>query len=73
MRFKENVFFSFQLIGCVIIGYMAWVLATSVTVSRFLDGSLVRTRPVLDRFHDSSIPLRECAKSSESVPKPEKV
>ena len=33
--------FPFQLIGCVIIGYMAWVLATSVTVSKFLDGSLV--------------------------------
>jgi len=31
------------------------------------------TRPVLDRFHDSSIPLRKCAKSSETVPKPEKV
>ncbi len=25
----------------MIIGYMAWVLATSVTVSKFLDGSLV--------------------------------
>ena len=34
-------FFPFQLIGCVIIGYMAWVLATSVTVSKFIDGSLV--------------------------------
>ena len=32
----------FQLIGCMIIGYMAWVLSTSVTVSRFLDGTLVR-------------------------------
>ncbi len=31
------------------------------------------TRPVLDRFHDSSIPPSKCAKSSESVPKPEKV
>ena len=31
----------FQLLGCVIIGYMAWVLATSVTVSQFLDGTLV--------------------------------
>jgi len=31
------------------------------------------TRAVLDRFHDSSIPPRKCAKSSESVPKLEKV
>ena len=35
--------FFFQLIGCMIIGYMAWVLSTSVTVSRFLDGTLVRS------------------------------
>ena len=36
------IFYSFfQLIGCMIIGYMAWVLATSVTVSRFLEGTLV--------------------------------
>ncbi len=27
----------------------------------------------LNRFHDSSIPPKKCAKSSESVPKPEKV
>jgi len=32
-----------------------------------------KTRPVSDRFHDSSIPPRRCAKSSESVPKPKKV
>jgi hypothetical protein len=31
------------------------------------------TIPVLDRFYDSSKPPRKCAKSSESVPKPEKV
>jgi len=31
------------------------------------------TRPVLNLFHDSSIPPRKCAKSSESLPKPEKV
>jgi len=31
-----------------------------------------KTRLALDRFHDSSIPPRKCAKSSESVPKPEK-
>lgn len=35
------------LIGCVIIGYMAWVLATSVTVSKFLDGSLIFTYVVV--------------------------
>lgn len=27
-------------LGCVVIGYMAWVLATSVTVTRFIDGSM---------------------------------
>ncbi|XP_023327965.1 uncharacterized protein LOC111701067 [Eurytemora carolleeae] len=27
-------------LGCIIIGYMAWVLATSVTVSRFIDGTM---------------------------------
>lgn len=32
---------SFQIVGCVILGYMAWVLATSITVSRFLSGTLV--------------------------------
>lgn len=35
------------LIGCVIIGYMAWVLATSVTVSKFIDGSLIFTYVVV--------------------------
>jgi len=34
-------FFIFQLLGCIVIGYMAWVLATSVTVSKFVDGSMV--------------------------------
>lgn len=29
------------LLGCIVIGYMSWVLATSVTVSRFLAGSMV--------------------------------
>ena len=33
----------FQLLGCIVIGYMAWVLATSVTVSKFIDGSMVGT------------------------------
>jgi len=32
-----------------------------------------KTRLFLDQFHDSSIPPRKCAKSLESVPKPEKV
>jgi len=35
------------LIGCMIIGYMAWVLATSVTVSRFLEGELIFTYVVI--------------------------
>jgi len=35
------------LIGCMIIGYMSWVLATSVTVSRFLEGSLIFTYVVI--------------------------
>lgn len=35
------------LLGCVIIGYMAWVLATSVTVSQFLDGTLIFTYTVI--------------------------
>jgi len=35
------------LIGCVIIGYMAWVLATSVTISKFLDGTLIFTYVVV--------------------------
>lgn len=33
---------SLQILGCIVIGYMSWVLASSVTVSRFLDGTLVR-------------------------------
>ena len=41
LMFYKNFFISFQLIGSMIIGYMAWILATSVTVSRFLEGSLV--------------------------------
>jgi hypothetical protein len=39
--FKKFLFFIFQLLGCIVIGYMAWVLATSVTVSKFVDGSMV--------------------------------
>jgi len=35
------------LLGCIVIGYMAWVLATSVTVSRFLEGSMVWTYAVI--------------------------
>lgn len=27
-------------LGCVVIGYMSWVLATAVTVSRFIDGTM---------------------------------
>ena len=30
-----------QVIGCILIGYMAWVMATSVTVHRFLNGDMV--------------------------------
>ena len=41
-QFLTKLYVFFQLIGCMIIGYMAWVLSTSVTVSRFLDGTLVR-------------------------------
>ena len=37
----------FQFLGCIIIGYMAWVLATSVTVSRFIDGTMVSFGVVL--------------------------
>ena len=33
--------FIFQIIGCILIGYMAWVMATSVTVHRFLNGDMV--------------------------------
>lgn len=36
-----NLRISFQIVGCMILGYMAWVLATSITVSRFLSGTLV--------------------------------
>lgn len=35
------------LLGCILIGYMAWVLATSVTVSKFLDGTLIWTYVVI--------------------------
>lgn len=35
------------LLGCIVIGYMAWVLATSVTVSRFLEGSMFWTYAVI--------------------------
>ena len=52
-------FFPFQLIGCVIIGYMAWVLATSVTVSKFIDGSLVSWSAVCLHFTKS---LKEFAR-----------
>jgi len=41
IEIENNKLFVFELLGCVIIGYMAWVLATSVTVSQFLDGTLV--------------------------------
>ena len=33
-------YFFLQVIGCILIGYMAWVLATSVTVHRFLNGDM---------------------------------
>lgn len=35
------------LLGCMVIGYMAWVLATSVTVARFLDGQMFWTYTVI--------------------------
>lgn len=35
------------LLGCIVIGYMSWVLATSVTVSRFLDGDMLVTYSVI--------------------------
>eukprot|EP00095_Tigriopus_kingsejongensis_P007763 maker-scaffold154_size301342-snap-gene-0.14 protein:Tk07763 transcript:maker-scaffold154_size301342-snap-gene-0.14-mRNA-1 annotation:"hypothetical protein LOTGIDRAFT_203908" len=35
------------ILGCFIIGYMAWVLASSVTVSRFLEGTLIFTYVVI--------------------------
>ena len=33
-------YYFLQVIGCILIGYMAWVLATSVTVHRFLNGDM---------------------------------
>ena len=36
---RETLYF--QIIGCILIGYMAWVMATSVTVHRFLNGDMV--------------------------------
>ena len=35
--------FVVQFLGCIVIGYIAWVLATSTTVNRFLSGTLVHT------------------------------
>ncbi|XP_042230137.1 CD82 antigen-like [Homarus americanus] len=35
------------VVGCCILCYMAWVLATSITVSRFLSGTLIFTYSVL--------------------------
>jgi len=35
------------LLGCIVIGYMAWVLATSVTVARFVDGGMFWTYSVI--------------------------
>jgi len=35
------------ILGCIVIGYMSWVLASSVTVSRFLDGTLIFTYTVV--------------------------
>jgi len=35
------------LLGCVVIGYMCWVLATSVTVTKFLDGTMYWTYAVI--------------------------
>nr|XP_053653238.1 tetraspanin-2A-like isoform X1 [Cherax quadricarinatus] len=35
------------LVGCFLLGYMAWVLATSITVTRFLSGTLMFTYSVL--------------------------
>ncbi|XP_057370454.1 tetraspanin-18-like [Daphnia carinata] len=34
-------------LGCIVIGYMAWVLATSTTVNRFLSGTLIFTYTVI--------------------------
>ncbi len=44
----------------------------TVFLSIYFFCSYCQTRPVFDWFHDSSIPSRKCAKSSESVLKPEK-
>ena len=38
--YTTNSFTIFQIIGCILIGYMAWVMATSVTVHRFLNGDM---------------------------------
>ncbi|KAK8393750.1 hypothetical protein O3P69_006810 [Scylla paramamosain] len=35
------------VVGCCLLGYMAWVLATSITVSRFLSGTLIFTYSVI--------------------------
>ncbi|XP_045602264.1 tetraspanin-13 isoform X2 [Procambarus clarkii] len=35
------------LVGCLMLGYMAWVLATSITVTLFLSGTLIFTYSVL--------------------------
>jgi len=35
------------MLGCLVIGYMAWVLATSVTVARFVDGEMFWTYSVI--------------------------
>ncbi|KAK4309732.1 hypothetical protein Pmani_018661 [Petrolisthes manimaculis] len=35
------------IVGCCVLGYMGWVLATSITVSRFLSGTLIFTYSVL--------------------------
>ncbi|EFX72125.1 hypothetical protein DAPPUDRAFT_326525 [Daphnia pulex] len=34
-------------LGCIVIGYMSWVLATSTTVNRFLSGTLFLGASVL--------------------------
>lgn len=35
------------VLGCLVMGYMAWVLSTSITVSRFMSGTLIFTYSVL--------------------------
>ena len=59
-----SILFVFQLIGCIIIGYMAWVLATSVTVSRFLDGSLVRPS---SNFSYIFVTAKQCKKCRDNA------